>query len=188
MSANLAENWWVVALRGVLALAFGVIALLVPVATMLSLLLIFAAYMLVDGIFAIISAVRAARAGERWVWLLLQGILSIVAAGITVVWPGITLVAYVLVVAVWAIASGALMIAAGTQLNKDYGRWWLGLGGALSIIWGILLILAPLIGALVMTWWLGIWAIVFGASLIVLAFSLRSQQQATGHKPVTQGA
>jgi uncharacterized membrane protein HdeD (DUF308 family) len=188
MSASLAENWWMVALRGVLAIIFGAIALLVPVATMLSLLLIFAAYMLVDGIFAIIAAVRAARQSERWGLLVLQGILSIAVAAITVVWPGITLIAYVLLVAVWALVSGTLMIAAASQLNKDHGRWWLGLGGALFIVWGILLIIAPLIGALVMTWWLGIWAIVFGVSLIALAFKLRSQQQETGHKPVAQRA
>lgn len=188
MSANLAENWWLVILRGVLAIIFGVIALMMPVATMLALLLIFAAYMFFDGVLAIASAVRNARKGESWGLLVLQGILSLAVAAVTVAWPGITLIAYVLLVAAWALVSGTLMIAAAVQLNKDHGRWWLGLGGVLSIIWGILLIIAPLIGALVMTWWLGIWAMIFGTSLIALGFKLRSQHQESGHKTVAQGA
>jgi uncharacterized membrane protein HdeD (DUF308 family) len=187
MSANLAENWWLVLLRGGLAIACGVVAIVMPVATMLALLLIFAAYLLVDGIFTIVSAVRNARKGEQWGWLVLQGILSIAAAAITVVWPGITLIVYVWLVAAWAIASGALMMIAATQLNKESGRWWLGLGGALYTVWGILLIIAPFIGALVMTWWFGIWAIIFGVILVALGFKLRSHQEA-GHKTVAQGA
>jgi uncharacterized membrane protein HdeD (DUF308 family) len=188
MSANLAENWWLVALRGVLAIVFGVIAVLMPVATMLALLLIFAAYMLVDGVLAIVSAVRNARKGERWGLLVLQGVLSLAVAAVTVAWPGITLIAYVLLVAAWALVSGTLMIASAAQLNKEHGRWWLGLGGVVSIIWGILLIIAPFIGALVMTWWLGVWAIIFGTLLIALAFNLRSQQKESGHKTVALGA
>jgi uncharacterized membrane protein HdeD (DUF308 family) len=187
MSANLAENWWLVLLRGLLAIAFGVIALLTPVATMLALLMVFAAYMLVDGTVAIVAAVRNARKGERWPMLVLQGLLSIAVAAVTVVWPGITLIAYVLLVAAWALVSGTLMIAAAAELNKEHGRWWLVFGGVLAIIWGILLIIAPLAGALVMTWWLGIWAMFFGGSLIGLAFRLRSQQQESGDSAVAHG-
>jgi uncharacterized membrane protein HdeD (DUF308 family) len=164
MSANLAENWWLVMLRGVLAIVFGTIALVMPVATMLALLLIFAAYMLVDGIVTIISAARHARKGERWGFLISQGVLSLAVAAVTVAWPGITLLAYVLLVGAWALVSGTLMLAAAPQLKREYGRWWLGVGGVLVTIWGILLIIAPLIGALVMTWWLGIYSSASGSS------------------------
>jgi uncharacterized membrane protein HdeD (DUF308 family) len=184
MSANLAANWWLVMLRGVLAVIFGTIALIVPVATMLALLLIFAAYMLADGVLAIVSAVRNARKGERWGFMIFQGVLGIAVAAVTVVWPGITLIAYVLLVAAWALVSGTLMIAGAPRLNEEYGRWWLVIGGILAIVWGVLLIIAPLIGALVMTWWLGIWAIIFGVTLIAVGFRLRSHQRESGHKTV----
>ena len=188
MSTNLAENWVLVLLRGLLAIAFGLFALVMPIATMLALLVVFAAYMLVDGLFTILSAVRAARQGERWGLLVLQGALSIAVAVITLLWPGLTLIAYVLLVSAWALVSGLLTIAAAFQLKRDHGRWWLALGGMLSSVLGILMFAAPLIGALVMTWWIGAWAIVFGTLLVVLGFKLRSQKVESSHKTMAQGA
>jgi uncharacterized membrane protein HdeD (DUF308 family) len=177
MSAALAQNWWLIALRGVLAIIIGVIAFAAPVATMLSLVLLFSAYMLVDGVFAIVAAVRAARQHERWALLVLEGIISIAVAAIAVLWPGITIVAYVLLVAAWAIVTGALMLGAAFRLNLDHGRWWLVLGGIASLIYGALLIIAPLIGALVLTWWFGAYALVFGVFMLVLAFRLRARRE-----------
>jgi uncharacterized membrane protein HdeD (DUF308 family) len=176
MSAALAQNWWAIALRSVLAIIFGLIALFVPVATMLSLVLLFSAYMLVDGIFAIVAAVRAARRHERWGLLVLQGVISILAGVVAFLWPGITVIAFVLLVAVWALVSGGLMLGAAFRLKIDHGRWWLALGGIASLVYGALLIVAPLIGALVMTWWLGAYSIVLGVTLLVLAFKLRSRR------------
>jgi uncharacterized membrane protein HdeD (DUF308 family) len=175
MSAVLAENWWAIAIRGLLGICFGMIALFFPGVTMLSLVLVFSAYALVDGIFAIIAAVRAAREHERWGLLVLEGIVNIVTAGIAFLWPGITVVAFVLLVAAWAILTGGLMLTAAFRLNIDHGRWWLALGGIVSIVYGALLIVAPLVGALVLTWWLGAYALIFGATLIVLAFRLRAR-------------
>jgi uncharacterized membrane protein HdeD (DUF308 family) len=165
----LAQNWWAI---GIL---FGLVALLLPGATMLSLVLLFAAYIFVDGIFAIVSAVRAAQHHERWGFLVLEGIINIVAAGIAVLWPGITVIAFVLVVAFWAIVSGGFMLAAAYRMGPADGRWWLVLGGIASVIYGILLVIAPVIGAVVLTWWLGAYALVFGVSLLILAFRLRSR-------------
>jgi uncharacterized membrane protein HdeD (DUF308 family) len=181
MSAALAQNWWLIALRGVLAIIIGVIAFAAPVVTMLSLVLLFSAYMLVDGVFAIVAAVRAARQQERWALLVLEGIVSIAVAAIAVLWPGITIVAYVLLIAAWAIVTGVLMLGAAFRLDLDQGRWWLMLGGVASLIYGALLIIAPLIGALVLTWWFGVYALVFGVFMLVLAFRLRrsSEQRAT---------
>ncbi len=176
MSATLAQNWWAVALRGVLAIIFGLVAFLLPGATILSLVLLFSAYMLVDGIFAIISAVRAARGNRRWGMLFLEGIVDILTGAVAFLWPSLTAVAFILLMGAWAIVSGALMFAAAFRLRRRYGRWWLALGGLASLIFGVLLIAAPLLGAVVLTWWLGAYALVFGIVLLVLAFQLRSRR------------
>ncbi len=175
MITMLARNWWAIAIRGVLGILFGLVALFLPGATMLSLVLIFAAYTLLDGVFAIISAVRAAGAHERWGLLVLEGIVDIVVAGIAVFWPAITVVAFVLLVAFWAIVTGGLMLWAAFRLDPDSGRWWLVLGGIVSLLYGVLLIVAPMVGALVLTWWLGAYALIFGVALLVLAFRLRAR-------------
>ena len=169
----IAQNWWALALRGVLAILFGLIALFQPGATMLSLVLIFSAYALVDGILAITAAVRAVRADERWGYLMLEGIVDIVTAVIAVLWPDITVLVFVFLVAGWAIVTGVLMIAAAFRLDGEDGRWWLVLGGIVSLIYGAVLVAAPLAGAVVLTWWLGAYALVFGVALLVAAFKLR---------------
>jgi uncharacterized membrane protein HdeD (DUF308 family) len=177
MSAVLAQNWWLIAFRGVLGVIIGVIAFAAPVATMLSLVLLFSAYMLVDGVFAIVASVRAARQHERWALLVLEGIISIAVAAIAVLWPGITILAYVLLIAAWAIVTGILMLGAAFRLDLDHGRRWLVLGGIASLIYGALLIIAPLIGALVLTWWFGAYSLVFGVFMLVLAFRLRGRRE-----------
>jgi len=172
----LARNWWAVALRGVLAILFGVIAIGMPTAAMLSLALLFAAYLLVDGVFAIIASVRAAQSNERWGALLAEGLLNIVMGGLATAFPEGAVLGFVLVVATWAIVTGGLMLVAAFRLNPEHGRTWLALGGIVSILWGILLLLAPLLGALVLTWWLGGYCIVFGIALLALAFRLRARR------------
>jgi uncharacterized membrane protein HdeD (DUF308 family) len=177
ISALLAQNWWAFALRGVLGIIFGLIAIFYPGVTMLSLVLVFSAYALVDGIFAIVAAVRAMRQHERWGYLLLEGIVSIMAAAIAFLWPGITVVSFVFLLGTWAILSGGLMLSAALRLDADHGRWWLALGGLVSVIYGALLIAAPFIGALVLTWWLGAYAIVFGFALIAVAIKLHARRR-----------
>jgi uncharacterized membrane protein HdeD (DUF308 family) len=169
----LARNWWLIALRGVLGVIFGVIALVMPVATILALVLLFSAYMVVDGAIAIYAAIRAARKQEGWGFLLFQGIASLAAAAIAFMWPGLTVVAFVLLIAAWSIVSGCLMLAAA--MRTEQARWWLVLGGAAALLYGFLMIVAPLSGAVVLTWWLGAFALVFGAALIILSLKLRSR-------------
>jgi uncharacterized membrane protein HdeD (DUF308 family) len=175
MIAVLAKNWWALGIRGVLGILFGLIALFLPGATMLSLVLVFAAYTFVDGVFGIASAVRAARENERWGYLLLEGLVDIAVAAVAVLWPGITVVAFVLLVAFWAILTGILELMAAFRLGSIDGRGWLIFGGIVSILYGALLIVAPMIGAVVLTWWLGAYALVFGVCLVVLAFKLRAR-------------
>jgi uncharacterized membrane protein HdeD (DUF308 family) len=174
----LAQNWWLFTLRGVLGIIFGLIALIFPGATILSLVIFFSAYTLVDGVFGVISAIRAIRRKEdRWGLLIFEGLLNIAVGIAAFLWPGLTVVAFVWLIAAWAIVSGGLMTAAGFRLNMDHGRWWMVLGGLLSLAYGVLLTITPLIGAIVLTWWLGAYALVFGVALVVFSFKLRSRQQ-----------
>jgi uncharacterized membrane protein HdeD (DUF308 family) len=172
----LAKDWWLLALRGLLGVIFGIIALVMPVATILALVLLFSAYMLVDGCFSLYAAVRAQRRGDSWGMALLQGIASIATGVIAFLWPGITIIAFVLLLAAWSIVSGVLMLAAVRKVEGRYGRGWLIFGGVVSMLYGFLMILAPPLGAVVLTWWLGAFALVFGVALIVLAFRLRSER------------
>lgn len=179
-SVMLARNWWLIVLRGLLGIGFGLIALFVPAAALLSLALVFAIYLIVDGVLGIAAAARAARREERWGLLLGEGVLNIVVGVLVLLFPVGAVLAFVLMTAVWALLSGGLMIAAAFKLGPNHGRWWLGLGGLASVIFGVLLAIAPIVGAVVLTWWLGAYAIVFGVMLLVLGFRLRSRRSDSG--------
>jgi uncharacterized membrane protein HdeD (DUF308 family) len=176
MSAVLAQNWWALALRGVCAILFGVIALVVPGAVLVTLALFFAAYLLVDGILAIVAAVRAAQRHERWGMLLAEGVVDIAVGVIAFVFPVSAVLAFVFVTAAWALLTGVLLMVAAFKLNRQHGRAWMALSGIISVLFGIALIVAPLVGAVVLTWWFAGYAIAFGALLLVLAFKLRSRK------------
>jgi uncharacterized membrane protein HdeD (DUF308 family) len=175
MSALLARNWWAVLLRGVFAVLFGVLALIWPGITIGSLILLFGIYMLADGVMAIVAGIRAATQHERWGALVLEGVADLIAGAIALVWPLATVLAFVWLAAAWAIVSGALLLAATFRLRPAHGKWLMGLGAIVSIVWGVLLFAAPGAGAVVMTWWLGAYALLFGAALIALAFRLRGR-------------
>jgi uncharacterized membrane protein HdeD (DUF308 family) len=180
---GLTRNWWALAVRGGAAVLFGVVALFLPGEAIITLALLFSAYLLTDGAFAIVTGVRAARRGERWWSFVLEGAADITAAVITLLWPGLTVVAFVALTAAWAVISGALMLVASRRLTEQLGRWMLVLGGVLSLLWGVMLIAAPFAGAIVLTWWLGAYALLFGATLIGLSLRLRSRGRAEGGVP-----
>jgi uncharacterized membrane protein HdeD (DUF308 family) len=180
LNATLTRNWWAIAVRGVLGLIIGLIAFLFPGPTLLSLVTLFALYLIIDGGFTIAAAVRAGRRDEWWGYLTFEGIVGILAGIVALVWPGITVLVFVGLLAAWALVSGVLELRAAFDLNQDHGRWWLVLGAIASIIFGIVLIIAPRIGALVVSWWVGAYATVFGASLLALAFQLRSRGPGRG--------
>jgi uncharacterized membrane protein HdeD (DUF308 family) len=182
MSAALARNWWAVALRGVFAIVFGLVAFLLPVVTVETLVLLFAAYMLADGVFAIIAAARAAAHHERWGWMILEGVVDIAAGVVALLMPAITVLVFVTLLGVWALISGAMMIFYAFRLHATHGRWLLLLSGLVSLLWGAMLFVAPVTGALVLTWWIGAYALVFGVMLVILAFRLRSRH---GLRPTT---
>ena len=173
--SSLAENWWAIALRGVVAILFGVLTFVMPGLTLAALVLLFGSYAIVDGVLNIVAALRRRRAGEPpWWALLLEGVVSVAAGVVTFAWPGLTTVVLLYVIAGWAIVTGAFEVAAALRLRRGIqGEGWLLLSGILSIVFGVLLIAAPAAGALALVLWIGAYAIVFGALLVVLAFRLR---------------
>lgn len=179
-SSTLAHNWKIVAARGVFGLIIGFIAFMFPGPTLLSLVTLFSIYLILDGVLAIVAAMRAARANQRWGYLTFEGIAGIAAGVIAIALPGLTVLVFVGLLAAWAIVSGALELRAAYNLEKEHGRWWLALGGLVSIVFGIVLIAAPVFGALVVSWWLGAYATFFGASLLALAFKLRARHLTPG--------
>jgi uncharacterized membrane protein HdeD (DUF308 family) len=178
MSKALARNWGWVLLRGVLGILVGIIAFTSPLATVGALVLVFAVYSASDGILAIVSAVRAARAGERWVWFVLEGLIDIGAAVVALTMPLLVVKFFIFFASFWAIFSGVAMIVAAFKLEKTHGRIWLILGGALSAVWGVLLLMQPVLGAVILTYWFGAYAFIFGIMLVALAFQLRAKANA----------
>ncbi|HTH98083.1 MAG TPA: HdeD family acid-resistance protein [Stellaceae bacterium] len=178
MSLCLAGNWLFVLLRGIFGLIAGLIAIFLPGPTLAALVLLFGVYMVFDGVAAIVSAVRAAGRHERWGLFVLEGLAGLVAAAAAFFWPGLLVFGFVMLTAAWAIISGALMLRAAFHLRADHGRLWLGLGGVVSILWGMVLVAAPGLGAVVLTIWFGIYALIFGATLVILGLRLRRAHSA----------
>jgi uncharacterized membrane protein HdeD (DUF308 family) len=187
MNLTIAENWWSLVIRGAIGVLVGILTFFWPAITLQALVLLFGAYALLDGVFSFIGAWYASRAHERWGVLILEGIAGIVAAAVTVLFPAITALALVLIIAAWAIVTGVLEIVAAIKLRRHIkGEWLLALAGIASIAFGVLVTIAPLAGALVIALWVGAYALVTGVLMIVLGFRLRSW--AKGHQPGPHGA
>ena len=186
MVAHLAREWWLVALRGVISILFGIGAFVWPGITLFVLIVFFGAYMLVDGIFALVQAVRFRHEGETWPTLLLEGILGVVIGVITLAWPGITALAWLYVIAAWAIVTGILEIVLAIRLRRVIeGEFWVGLTGVASILLGIGLALMPVAGLIAWVWLIGAYAIAFGILLIAAAVRLR--KAGSGWTPTPTG-
>jgi uncharacterized membrane protein HdeD (DUF308 family) len=172
---TLARNWWVVLLRGIAGIVFGIITFVAPSLSLAALVLLFGAYALVDGVLAVISAIRWRGETDRWWVILLQGLAGIAAGIITFVWPGISALALLYMIAAWAVVTGGLEIAAAIRLRKIiHGEWLLALTGVLSVALGVLLALFPSAGALALVIWIGAYVAAAGVLLVALAFRLRS--------------
>jgi uncharacterized membrane protein HdeD (DUF308 family) len=170
----ISRDWWVFAMRGIAAILFGVVAFASPGITLAALVLLFGAYAFVDGISLLIALARGNAGARRHVWAVgIMGVLGIVASIVTIVWPGITALSLLYVVAVWAIAMGVSQAVAAVTLRRELeGEFWMGLGGVMSVVFGILLVVSPGTGLITLVWLLGAWAIVFGASSLGLAYRL----------------
>lgn len=176
MGALLVRNWWLVALRGVCAILFGILAIAAPQAFLLAMALYFAAYTIVDGVWGIASAIRAAQHHERFGLLLFEGVVSIAVGIAAALIPAAAIWAFILLVAGWALVTGGLMIAAAFRLHLQNGRWWLGIGGVLSVIFGVALAINPDVSAVVLAVWMGAYSLTFGLTLLILSFKLRGRQ------------
>src|SRR5947209_5132844 len=174
MAVILARNWWALFLRGLFAVLFGILAFSWPGLTLAVLVLLFGAYALVDGIFAVIAALKAPQGSKRWWVLLVEGIVGVIVGALTLFWPGLTALALLYFIAAWAIITGVLEIVAAIRLrNVIRNEWLLVLGGAVSILFGLLLVIMPVAGALAVVWMIGVYACLFGALLVALSFRLR---------------
>jgi uncharacterized membrane protein HdeD (DUF308 family) len=173
MAAILVGNWWALALRGVLAILFALVAFFMPGVTAAALVLVFGAYALVDGIFALIAGLRAASHHGRSAPLLIEGVLNLLIGILVFLWPVAALVTLIYMIAIWAVVTGVVLIAAGVALIRYSGEWLLILGGIVSVLFGIVLFFAPGAGIVAISWWLGAYALLFGIALLMTAFRIR---------------
>jgi uncharacterized membrane protein HdeD (DUF308 family) len=172
---TLKRHWWVPVLRGVVAIIFGIMAFAYPGLTVAVLVLLFGAWVLVDGIFRIIGAIGHRSSDPDWGWQLVIGILGIIIGLLTFHAPAITALALVIYIAAWALMIGATEIVAAIKLRHEIkGEWFLILMGVVSIIFAIMLLWNPLPGALALVWLIGSYAIVFGVLGMIFGFRLRS--------------
>jgi uncharacterized membrane protein HdeD (DUF308 family) len=177
MLATLARNWWALVLRGVCAVLFGLAAFAWPGITLAVLILLYGAYALADGILAVIWSFTS-RGRDSFPWgVFLAGLAAIVAGAFAFLWPGLTALALLYLIAAWAIVRGIFGIIAAFHLRKEIQHeWLLGLSGLVSIILGLLLLARPGIGVLAVMWWIGALAIVFGVLEIALGFRLKGMR------------
>lgn len=198
MDSKMASRiWWSLAIRGVLAILFGIVAFIYTGQTLLALVFVFGVFAVLSGITTLVAAVRAGEAHQRWGWLAVSGVLSVAAGIVAFVWPGITALAFVYLVAGWAIVTGGAEIAFALAFPDTLAHPWLaGLSGLLSVAFGILLAVWPRAGAVTLTWLVGIYAIAYGATLLYYAYRLQAlrhetqvvrdvggQRMTTGHAP-----
>jgi uncharacterized membrane protein HdeD (DUF308 family) len=169
------KHWWQIALRGFLALIFGILVLAWPGVSLFILAIIFGAYVFVDGIFTLVAAVNYKAGAGRRTWLFIRGIAGIIVGLITFFWPAITELALVLLIAAWALVTGVMELVFAFKANQNTAiRWMFAISGILSLILGFLLLARPIIGALVIIWVIGAYAVLAGILLIILGFRLRS--------------
>ena len=174
---GLASNWWLEVLRGVAAIIFGILAFAWPGITLLTLVLFWGAFALVDGVLALAAAVMGGNPAPRW-WLAIVGVAGVVAGILTFVWPGITALVLLVFIAAWAIVLGVFEIVGAIRLRKEIeGEWFLILNGVLSVLFGVVLLWRPGVGALAVIWIIGAYAIILG--VIYVAFGLKLRK----HKP-----
>jgi uncharacterized membrane protein HdeD (DUF308 family) len=170
----LARNWWIFLIRGLVAIAFGLLGFFYPAATLVAFVLVYGVFALLDGVFAVIAAIRGKEGvGPRW-WLALVGVLGIVAGLVTFAWPGITALVMLAVIGVWALVYGIFEIIGAIRLRKEIENEWLLLvHGALAVLFGLMVLVRPGAGALALIWLIASFALLSGILLVIFAFALR---------------
>jgi uncharacterized membrane protein HdeD (DUF308 family) len=170
----LAANWWLILVRGVIAVMFGVLAIVVPNLTLVTLIYLIGAFVLVDGIFAVAAGIRGGAPMPRW-WLIVVGVAGIATGLAAVFWPEMTAFLLIIFVGFWAIVKGLFEIVGAVAVRKEIdNEWMLIFGGALSVLFGLVAVIAPGAGALALLWLIAVYAILSGAMLIAFALRLRN--------------
>lgn len=168
------KYWWSFFIRGIIAVLFGLAALVLPGITLEILAILLAAFLVADGLLLLIVSFRSKASGPQWWLLLLEGLAGIVIGVPAFAWPGLTVLAVILIVGFWALLTGILEIAAAIKLRHEVrDEWMLGLGGIISVLFGIILFVNPGLGAVVLALLIGAYALIFGLSLIFLGLKLR---------------
>lgn len=174
MLTQLFRNWWQFAVRGVLAIVFGIVALIWPEPTKVALVLLFAVFALLDGLFTAATGIEAYGAFRQWWALLLEGLTGIVIAVLAFIWPNTAGNILLYVIGAWAVLTGVFEILAAIELrNVIEGESLMILHGVLMVTVGILLFLFPAAGAMGLVWAIGIYAITVGIMEMIFAFRLR---------------
>lgn len=169
----LAKNWWMLLLRGVAAIIFGVLAFAWPGMTLLTLIMFYGAFALIDGVLAVVAAITGGATAPRW-WLAIVGLLGIATGLLVFMMPGLTALVLLYFIAGWAIATGVFQIIGAIRLRKEIDdEWYLILSGVVSVLFGIGVMMAPGAGALALLWIIGIYAVATGTIMVALAFRLK---------------
>lgn len=180
MRELLVENWWVVAIRGVLAVGFGLAMLLLPDVSFEILVLSFGLYVLLDGIFTLVTAFRSIGRQTRWWALILEGLLDLGAGILTFIIPEVSAQFIVILIAIWGVTTGVSEISAAIRLRREIiGEWLLGFGGILSVIFGLLMFVASSFGMIVAIVLISFYAIAFGVLVLLLSVRLWAARRAT---------
>jgi len=168
--ASITGSWWALGLRGLAAVVFGIACFAVPGIVLVVLIALFAAYLLVDGVFALIAGVRS----RSWL-IVFEGLLGFVAGGLAFFYPGLTAVAFAILIAAWAVVTGLIELGAAVALRRVIPHeWMLVAGGLLSILFGVMMALFPGAGLVAIVWLIGAYSLIWGALWLALAFRLHS--------------
>lgn len=178
---GLIRNWWLVALRGAIALVFGLVTIFNPAATVAALVLFFGGFAVVNGVFTMMEAIARRRGEAHWVGLLVSGALSVALGVLTFFMPGVTAIVLLYLIAAWAILTGVGEIVTAVRLRRVItGEWMLVVAGVLSVLFGVVLVVFPGAGALAVALWIGTYAVIFGILMLALGFRLRSWGRSHG--------
>lgn len=174
LAAALGRNWWLLLVRGLVAIVFALLTWAQPGVSLAALVLVFGIYVLADGLLGVWSAIAKRRDNRHWWLLLLWGLVGIVVGVMTFIMPGITGLVLLMYIAAWAVITGVLQIVAAIRLRKEIkGEWLLILSGLVSVAFGVLLLLQPGAGALAVAWIIAAYAFIFGVLMVLLAFKVR---------------
>ena len=174
LAAALGRNWWLLLVRGLVAIAFALLTWAQPGVSLAALVLVFGIYVLADGLLGVWSAIAKRRDNRHWWLLLLWGLVGIVVGVMTFIMPGITGLVLLMYIAAWAMITGVLQIVAAIRLRKEIkGEWLMILSGLVSVAFGVLLFLQPGAGALAVAWIIAAYAFIFGVLMVLLAFKVR---------------